>query len=49
MVFQKTDRRSPPTLSRGVAPGLFEPSTIIISLRSNTYLRKFMLDFIKPL
>jgi LysR family cys regulon transcriptional activator len=28
------------------AAHLFEPSTIIISLRSNTYLRQFMLDFI---
>jgi LysR family cys regulon transcriptional activator len=28
------------------AQHLFEPSTIIISLRSNTYLRRFMLDFV---
>jgi LysR family transcriptional regulator, cys regulon transcriptional activator len=29
------------------ADHLFEPSTIIISLRSNTYLRPYILDFIK--
>jgi LysR family cys regulon transcriptional activator len=29
------------------ADHLFEPSTIFISLRSNTYLRPYMLDFIK--
>ncbi len=29
------------------ASDLFEPSTIFISLRSNTYLRGYMLDFIK--
>lgn len=31
------------------AQHLFEPSTIIVSLRSNTYLRRFILDFIQTL
>ena len=29
VAFQYTESRSPPTLSRGVAPGLFKPSTIV--------------------